>query len=250
MAVRPVFTSAIVVGALTLAGASLAQAPAGGAARESTPEVLPSPEAPAAPATEPAQKRPSSATAGYAYADKPTATSKGPSRSTYRQRGPVVSMPGFELSAEGGSRLFVHLTQNVPVEERKARGSITYVLKGASPRVRNNTNALVTVHFNTPVASARLVPHGRDLHFVVDLRAAATPSWKITESPDKAATLSIDFPKGDFVVGGGESPAEASAPAAADATATEAKKGVPSKPAAPATPAAKKEPSPADGPTP
>ena len=34
---------------------------------------------------------------------------------------------------------------------------------------RNNTNALVTVHFNTPVTSARLVPHGHDLWFVVAL---------------------------------------------------------------------------------
>jgi hypothetical protein len=135
--------------------------------------------------------------AGYAYADKPAAGSAR--RARFRSHGPVVNMPGFEQGPDGGSRLFVQLSQSVPVEERKAQGMITYVLKGASPRVWNNTNALVTVHFNTPVSRARLVPHGQDLHFVVELRAAVSPTWKVNEGQDKTATLAIDFPRGDFV---------------------------------------------------
>ena len=49
-------------------------------------------------------------------------------------------MPGFEQTADGGSRFRAALSVG-PVEERKANGTITYVLKGASPRVWNNTNA-------------------------------------------------------------------------------------------------------------
>ena len=162
----------------------------------------------------------------------------------YRHTGPVVNLPGFEQTPDGGSRLFVALSQQVPVEEHKAQGSITYVLKGASARVRNNTNALVTVHFNTPVTKARLVPHGKDLHFVIDLRAAATPTWKVTENQDKTAVLQIDFPKGDYVKadGGeaavseagaeqGDQAAEAAAPKKALGKKKSGKGAAPAKPA-------------------
>ena len=93
----------------------------------------------------------------------------------------------------------MQLTQSVPVEERKARGTLTYVLKGAHVRLSNNLNSLVTVHFNTPASRARLVPRGKDLLFVVDLRSEVTPTWKMQEGPDKTAQLTIDFPKGNFL---------------------------------------------------
>ena len=97
----------------------------------------------------------------------------------------------------------MQLSQAVPVEQRVAPGSVTYVLKGAHLRVHNDTNALVTVHFNTPVFRARLVPSGSDLLFVLELRSAATPTFKVAENAGKTSTLQIDFPKGDFLVGDG-----------------------------------------------
>jgi hypothetical protein len=135
---------------------------------------------------------------GYAYSDKPAAAAAPRARVVRHAKGPVATLPGFEETNDGGSRLFVALTQNVPVEERKAQGSITYVLKGAHVNKWNNTNALVTVHFNTPVWRARLVPQGNDLLFVVDLRAAATPTFKMVDAPDHTAMLTVDFPKGDY----------------------------------------------------
>jgi hypothetical protein len=115
--------------------------------------------------------------------------------------GPVATLPGFEMLGEGGSRLFVELSQNVQVEERRARGIITYVLKGAHVTVRNNENPLVTVHFNTPVTRARLVPAGRDVLFVVDLRADVTPTWKINPAKDSGAVLTVEFAKGTYLSG-------------------------------------------------
>jgi hypothetical protein len=137
---------------------------------------------------------------GYSYDDKPKRTAGAPAkaRAVKKHAGPVVNLPGFEQTPDGGSRVFVSLTSTVPVEEHKAQGAVTYVLKGAGVRVWNNTNALVTVHFNTPVSKARLVPHGNDAHLVIEMRAASTPTWKMTEGQDKSAVLQIDFPKGDF----------------------------------------------------
>jgi hypothetical protein len=136
---------------------------------------------------------------GYSYDDKPRrGSAPAKARAVKKHAGPVVNLPGFEQTPDGGSRVFVSLTSTVPVEEHKAQGAVTYVLKGAGVRVWNNTNALVTVHFNTPVAKARLVPHGNDAHLVIEMRAASTPTWKMTEGQDKSAVLQVDFPKGDF----------------------------------------------------
>jgi hypothetical protein len=115
--------------------------------------------------------------------------------------GPVATLPGFQMLPEGGSRLFVELTQPVQVDEHKSRGKLVYVLHGAHVDVRNNENPLVTIHFNTPVSRARLVPHGRDLHFIVELRAAATPTWKTNPGKDGTFVLTIDFPKGTYIRG-------------------------------------------------
>lgn len=182
-----------------------------GFAQQTTPDVLPAngssgasggdqggPNGPGDSSSTPAEpKKPTVPAAGYAYSNKPAAGSAP--RTKYRSTGATVAMPGFEQTADGGSRFFVQLSQSVPVEERKTNGTITYVLKGASPRVWNNTNALVTVHFSTPVARARLVPHGNDLLFILDLRAVASANYKLSETTDKGAQLTIDFPKGDWL---------------------------------------------------
>lgn len=217
--------------AVVVAGVALGFSGRADAQSAPTPEVLPPQEGSGPnPDTPEPPKKPVTAAAGYAYGDRPAAATKSVPRVKYRRTGPVVNMPGFEQTSDGGSRLFVQLSQTVPVEERKAQGSITYVLKGASPRVWNNTNALVTVHFNTPVYRARLVPRGKDLHFVVELRAEATPTWKMNEGgADKPAMLAIDFPKGDYLAAAAAEPAPRRAPAKA-ARKKRATKPAPAKP--------------------
>ena len=147
----------------------------------------------------------SAPTMGYAYGDHAHHATDGvPAKKHTRARvhhvaGPVATLPGFLLLPEGGSRLFVELTQNVAVEEKPVAGGITYVLKGAHVVKRNNENALVTVHFNTPVSRARLLPAGGDLHFVIELRQNVKPTWKLVPAKDGAAVLQIDFPGGNFL---------------------------------------------------
>ncbi len=143
--------------------------------------------------------------------------------------GPVATLPGFEMQADGSSRLFVQLTQTVPVEERRGPRRITYVLKGAKVVKRNNQNALVTVHFNTPVTSARLRRAGGDLAFIVDLRANVVPTWKLAPAKDNSAILEIDFPKGEFIKGGTEEVVE-EGPAPSEGGDAAEVEGTPSKP--------------------
>jgi hypothetical protein len=112
---------------------------------------------------------------------------------------PVATLPGFEMLPDGGSRVFVEVTRKVDVEERRAARVLTYVLKGARIVYRNNENPLVTVHFNTPVTQARLLPSGRDLLLSVDLRADTAVTWKMVAGDDGGGMLQLDFPKGSFL---------------------------------------------------
>ncbi len=160
------------------------------------------PGAPADPGAKKDAKKPVIPATGYGYKDP---VSKGGGRGApillkRRAGAPVATLPGFEMLPDGGSRLFVDLSGEVPVEEKAAEGATTYVLRGATVAHRNNLNALMTVHFNTPVWRARLVPSGADLHFVVELREkSATGALKINKNALGAARMIVDFPKGDFL---------------------------------------------------
>jgi hypothetical protein len=108
-------------------------------------------------------------------------------------------LSGFETLADQSTRLFVDLSQPIAYETKIERRTITYILKGARVGRRNDTNPLVTVHFNTPVTSARLAPHGHDLWFVIALRAAVTPVVTLDPDKDGGTMMRIEFPKGDYV---------------------------------------------------
>jgi len=154
-----------------------------------TPTPTPTPDKPVVPAT------------GYGWSDpkKPARATTAGRISHRKSDAPEATLPGFETLADGSSRLFVELTKPVKYETKTGKGTITYVLKGAYVGRRNNYNPLVTVHFNTPVSSARLVPHGSDLWFVVSLRASAQPTVAFDATKDGGSMLRVEFPKGNYL---------------------------------------------------
>jgi hypothetical protein len=137
----------------------------------------------------------------------------------------VAKVTGFEMLADGGSRLFVQLSRQVDVDQTKdtaandaprhgrhgraakqgpraALTRLTYVLKGTELSRSNDENSLETMHFNTPVVRARLQPSGRNVRFVILLRADVTPTMKVVPAKDNGAMLQIDFPQGSYVTHG------------------------------------------------
>lgn len=110
----------------------------------------------------------------------------------------MVTYPGFRLLPEGKSRVFVELTRAVAIDERRSRGTVTYTLRGANVPVRNNRNPLITTHFVTPVARARLVPTAADVDLVIELRGDVAPTHQVVSSEGGGARLEVDFPAGDF----------------------------------------------------
>jgi hypothetical protein len=204
----PLLAIAAIVSAARVAPAQNDAKPAGSAAPTSTSGTGGDQAAPASDA----QKEPAAPknVTGYGYGGD--ANSSAPSSSSAHPRakkaaskprpaptGPIATLPGFEMQADGSSRCFVQLTAAVPIEEKKAAGSVTYVLKGAHVNVRNNENALVTVHFNTPVTRARLVPSAQGLSFIIELRAPVAATYKVVAGKDGTSILEVDFPKGSYV---------------------------------------------------
>lgn len=198
--------------------AAYAQQPAG---------VTPSAPPPAAPA---ARGQPGAATIAPQGSAAPTppvspATGYGGSRRprhkgvrVHRPRvherpaSPDAIMPGFETLADGSTRLFVELTKPVTYEIKARKGSVILVLEGAHVDRRNNCNPLVTVHFNTPVTTARLVPHHKDLWFVVDLRADVQPTVTMDTTKEGGAMVRMEFPAGQYLPSAPPPPASAPPP--------------------------------------
>lgn len=169
---------------------------------------------------------------GAAKAGKRAAAKKGVKIRAKADPGLVATLPGFEMLPDGGSRLFVALTHAATVTEKRDARMLTYVIHGAHVIHRNNENALVTVHFNTPVTRARLLPARGDLVFSVDLRADSPAVWRMTDAGDGSSLLQIDFPRGAFLPAGEIDPASATVDPVADA----ARERAPGAAAPPATP--------------
>ena len=53
--------------------------------------------------------------------------------------------------------------------------------------------------FNTAVASARLVPHGKDVWFLVTLRVKAEPVVTMDTAEGTGAVFHVAFAKGDYL---------------------------------------------------
>jgi hypothetical protein len=167
--------------------------------------------APAAPAASSATANPATAT-GYGWSTTPAPRHHVRAVRAAKAQTPDAIMPGFEMLADGSSQLYVELSKPVQHDTKASRGAIVYVLKGAHVDKRNNFNPLVTVHFNTPVTSARLVPHGKDLWFVVALRANVQPTVTMDAAKDGGAILRIGFPSGSYLPQQKIAPAPAPAP--------------------------------------
>jgi hypothetical protein len=193
------------------------------------------PAAPAASSGAPA--KPVVPATGYGWSTKPAGHARARIRSTRAgatsstpPNGTVI--PGFETLADGSSRVFVQMPKPAAYAAKAARGTLTYVLKGVHIDRRNNLNALVTVHFNTPVTRARLVPHGSDLWLVLDLRENVQPQVAMDATKDGGAMLRVEFPKGDYLPDAPPAPAVTPADAATSPNAP-----APAASSAPAAPA-------------
>lgn len=150
---------------------------------------------------------------GYSWSDKPA---KGKRRYAKRIKidpnAPIAMYPGFRMLADGTSQVWVYVSRKVTVTAASTTGQPTFVLTGAQVAVRNNTNALVTEYFDTPLARARLKRDPAGAQLVLELREPVSVQHRIVDGPGGTSILYVDLPKAqksyaadDFTAGGSRS---------------------------------------------
>jgi len=134
---------------------------------------------------------------------KTTGAAAAPAKGKAASTAIVANWPGFRMTEDGGSEVIIEFSKATTApSEHKAAGSLTYVFKGAHVLKTNNKNPLITVHFNTPVASVRLVPKKGELHLIIDYRAgadAAAASGMRAGSEGGGQQFFVKFPSGTWL---------------------------------------------------
>ncbi|MCC6217680.1 MAG: hypothetical protein IT376_22670 [Polyangiaceae bacterium] len=159
--------------------------------------------APAPPAGGPAQPQPTpgatdagaatkapSSTGGYSWRDRPAR------RASRKKRDPNAALamfPAFRMVGKA-SQLRVAFTKPVRVEVRRAAGRVVFFVPGADVAVRNDTNALVVTHFDTPLSRFRMAPRKEGVELWLELRESVELRHRLVEGPRGTSTLIIDVP--------------------------------------------------------
>jgi hypothetical protein len=141
--------------------------------------------------------KPPSVTGGYSWSEKkkPRRVRRRAHRVKFDPNAPNVTFPGFRMLPNGTSMVWVVVSKRVAVDVQRAKGRVVYVLRGAAVRTRNNTNPLITRHFNTPLARTRVVRHKAGAQLVLELREAAEPSHRILDGPRGMMVLQVTLPR-------------------------------------------------------
>jgi len=142
-----------------------------------------------------AEPKQPSVTGGYSWSGKPRSHKRARRRVRYDPNAPNVTFPGFRLLPDGSSLIWVVVSRTTAVEERRAKGRVTYVLKDAVIRIRNNTNPLVTNYFNTPVSRLRLVRDAAGAQLVIHLREDVSPTHRVVQGPRGMMVLQVRVPR-------------------------------------------------------
>lgn len=130
-------------------------------------------------------------TPGYSWTDKPAKPGKWRPKKKLDPNAPIAMFPGFRMLADGSSQVWVHVTKKVNV----TAAATSFALVGAQVNVRNNTNALVTEFFDTPLARARLKPDATGAQLVLELRESVAVKHRVVDAPGGSMMLYIDLPK-------------------------------------------------------
>jgi hypothetical protein len=134
-----------------------------------------------------------------APAKKPAARTARAHKKQKKVEGPIAMWPAFRMLPGGASSISVQLSEKVQPQVIKGPATLTYVLPGFHVPVHNNTHALMTQYFRTPVADARLTETKTDARLTIALRAVVEPKVHMIEGDGgKSFELQIEFPAGDF----------------------------------------------------
>jgi hypothetical protein len=99
------------------------------------------------------------------------------------------------MLAGGRSEVWLRVSQPVVVTRKRVDNRLTYFLPGVQIGVHNNTNPLITTHFNSPVSQAKLRRVRGGAELVVDLRESVDALHTTTQEPTGTMLLRVTLGK-------------------------------------------------------
>ncbi|HEX6240470.1 MAG TPA: AMIN domain-containing protein [Polyangiales bacterium] len=117
----------------------------------------------------------------------------------------LVTWPGFQLLANGGSRVFIQTSVAVSPSLKRDGSHLVVSLPGVSLPPGNVRRPLDTSFFNTPVKSVRVKPHkggkGGGASVEIELRggaASVAPDMRSEKASNGYFFVYVDFPAGQY----------------------------------------------------
>jgi hypothetical protein len=130
----------------------------------------------------------------------PGAANKPPPAARAAKKAPTITWPGFQMQADGSSRVFIQ--SSVPMEAKvlpAANGKYELQFPGARVAAKTNRLPLDTRYFNTPVSKVSVSAARSGAVVQLELRSPVAP--KITSELGAAGYFFtyIELPKGEYV---------------------------------------------------
>lgn len=118
------------------------------------------------------------------------------------KKGSWITWPGFFMTADGGSRVFLQTTAPLSYKQKITKNKIILTFKNTKVHLSNNQNPLVTLHFNTPVKKIYLKKRKKHTELILEMKIKTEPTISQSTDADGYSYLFVDFPMGQYPQGG------------------------------------------------
>lgn len=141
---------------------------------------------------------------GYTWSEKKPTTKGKTAKPTQKldpQR-PLAQAPNFEMRADGSSVVTLNLSrtteisqQSISTKKKTNPRVTTFLLKHAQIGVRNNTNPLITEHFQTPLRRVVLRRNKKGAILQLEFREDVQVTHSLKVGPAGSVLVEITIPK-------------------------------------------------------
>jgi hypothetical protein len=147
----------------------------------------------------PSEARGQEHTAGTYMGVVPGAVTRPPAAGAAAKTPLTITWPGFQMRADGSSRVFIQSNAPLAPQPTAAPGRFLVRLPGAHIAAGTNRLPLETRYFNTPVLKVSLSTDRSGATLVLELRADVAPQLSSEAGAAGYYFTFIELPKGNYV---------------------------------------------------
>ncbi len=105
----------------------------------------------------------------------------------------VVTWPGFQMTPDGGSRVFVQTAVPVKPELRRAGAGFVVVIPGVTLPAGNARLAMDTQYFKTPVQRVQMKQTGNAVTVTIDVKGKTKPTLRTEKAANGYFFTFVEF---------------------------------------------------------